>query len=215
MALFNKKRAKPDDETLAELKARQADLQTHEDAVAKHHELRDELNTRVEASQDAKAEALKRIAQLKADIENLNRGGDSPELQAIASDMAKLQNVAGIHDAVINAAQAKLRSMEVQEDKSSLQRAHHEKRQAWFRALRAHLVSQITPDVMELICDAHMASAQGGEGTSFGVFCEHRLRTDEYRATGNQNRFGEAPERVAYANRLTEQYEALCKEDAQ
>lgn len=215
MALFNKKRAKPDDETLADLKARQADLNAHEDAVVNHHELRDELNTRVQASQAAKAEAEARIAQLKADTENLNRGGDSPELQAISSDMAKLNNVVGIHDAVINAAQAKLRSMEVQEDKASLQRAHHEKRQAWFRALRAHLVSQITPDAMELICDAHMASWQGGEGMSFGLFCEYWLRTDEYRATLNQNNRGEAPERVAYANRLTEQYEALCTEDAQ
>jgi hypothetical protein len=160
------------------------------------------LDELVDRSQATKEDLKAKLTAAESDGNRLIIiGGDSPELREVTDRLARLRTEIGLHEHAIQTATRTLLEIERRDTPGKVARAQQDARQAFFRALSAHLVDQIPDDVRELIADAQMASAQGGEGLNFGPFCAQNLRTYESRQTD-----GADGARVAYANRLIAEY---------
>ncbi len=152
------------------------------------------LDRLVEDAQTAKEDLAVKMKAAEA-------RGDSPEARAVVAEIDRLRNELGVQDQIIGTANRRLREIDLQDVLGTIQREEYQARQGFFRALRTELVAQIPENVVKLIDDAQMASAQAGDMLDYGPFCNRYIRSDASRATDSNY-----DSRIAYANRLLVEY---------
>jgi hypothetical protein len=169
-------------------------LIAHQAEVAK-------LNQLIETADAAKVAATDKLKALQGNNDGLFLRGDSPEARAVIDGMNALKNEIGVQDHLIATANRKLVELDRRDLPGTVARAEAAARQKFFKVLRDELIAQFTPEMITLICDAQMASAQAGDGLNFGPFAERYLRTTESRNTD-----GGYDLRIKYANELIREY---------
>lgn len=160
---------------------------------------------RLEAQVDAARERRESIAAEKSEAENakLFAGGDTEGARELMAKIDELDAKLRVQDRIISVTQRELFDREHTNEFSRLQQRAAEARQATFGAIRDSLLEQITPEIIDLVCRAQMASAQAGDGLNFGPFADRYLRNRRSRITDH-----DLEARVAFAAELLAEVDA-------
>lgn len=185
----------------AEIAAARSAWRAIEDELATHVAEKTKLDDAIDSAQSEKERLAAKITAMQTEGDRHFLAGDSPEARKVVDDLTKLHNDVGMQDNVLRVSSAKLRAMEVADRHSAIQQRQADARRAFFRALRDYLLSQITDEMKQLLCDAQIASAQSGDQLNFGPFADRFIRTAESRATDP-----DVDARVRYAGRLLAEY---------